>query len=87
MINILNSFRSILVNAGMIVIGRVIGAVISMILYYFIAKYYGPEMVGLIGLVGSIAILIGMVGTLGFHISILRFIPEYEVKHSKKIHT
>ena len=41
-------------------------------------------MVGLIGLVGSIAILIGMVGTLGFHISILRFIPEYEVKHSKK---
>lgn len=84
MINILNSFRSILVNAGMIVIGRVIGAVISMILYYFIAKYYGPEMVGLIGLVGSIAILIGMVGTLGFHISILRFIPEYEVKHSKK---
>ena len=82
--NIFQSFRSVLLNAGMIVLGRIFGALISMLLYYFIANYSGPEMIGLIGLVGSIAILIGMIGTFGFHISILRFIPEYEVKFSKK---
>jgi len=47
-----------------------------------VARIYGPEMTGVLGIIGAAALLFAYPAASGFQIAILRIIPEYKSKYS-----
>ena len=78
---LIKSFFEILRSASLTLIGRIMAAFLGLTVSIIIARTYGPEMTGLLGIIGAAALLFAYPAAAGFHIAVLRFIPEYKTKY------
>jgi O-antigen/teichoic acid export membrane protein len=75
-------FFEILSAASLTLIGRIIAALLGLTVSIIIARTYGPEMTGFLGVVSAGALLFAYPSAAGFQTAVLRFIPEYNAKYS-----
>ena len=75
-------FFEILSAATLTLVGRLIASILGLSVSIIIARTYGPEMTGFLGLVGAAALLFAYPAAFGFQASVLRIIPEYKSKYS-----
>ena len=61
---------------------RVISTIFAMVTSIIIARFFGPEMVGIVALINSFLLLVTIFTVMGTGTSILRLIPEHIVKFS-----
>ena len=74
-------FFEILSAATLTLIGRIIASILGLSVSIIIARTYGPEMTGFLGVVSAVALLFAYPAASGFQASVLRIIPEYKAKY------
>ena len=67
--------------AFLTLIGRIIASILGLSVSIVIARIYGPEMTGFLGIIGAAALLFAYPAAFGFQASVLRIIPEYKSKY------
>lgn len=80
--NTAKAFLEIFSAATLTLIGRIFASVLGLIVSIIIARKFGPEMTGFLGIVGAWALLFAYPAAFGFQASILRLIPEFRSKYS-----
>ena len=77
-----HKFSEIL-TGSVFALGAKIGAtLLALITSVIIARFYGPEMMGILAMINSVVVLVTIFTVLGTNISILRLIPEHAAKYS-----
>ena len=82
---LIKPFFDILRSASLTLIGRIVAALLGLAVSIIIARTYGPAMTGFLGIIGAAALLFAHPAAAGFHIAVLRFIPEYKTKYPNYI--
>lgn len=59
--------------------GRLIAAILGLLVSLIIGRVYGSTMIGFLGIVNSIVLLASIPARMGFGVSVMRFIPEYKL--------
>ncbi|MDC1016401.1 oligosaccharide flippase family protein [Planktomarina temperata] len=75
-------FFELVSAATLTFIGRLIASILGLSVSIVIARTYGPDMTGFLGIVGASTILFAYPAAFGFQASVLRIIPEYRAKYS-----
>ncbi|WP_345972464.1 flippase [Sulfurimonas diazotrophicus] len=76
-------FKEIIRGSILAFSAKVLATGFGLISSLIIARYYGPDVVGIVAIINSILLIFGIVGLMGHNTSILRLIPEYTEKHSE----
>lgn len=78
-----NNFKELLSGSLITFVLKVLGMFLSYLVLKLISSNYGAEGVGIYGLSNKILRAVGLTCALGFNISVLRYVGEYNVKKNK----
>lgn len=77
-----DSFSEILLGSSWALSSKIVSTVISFVLTVITARYYGPDIIGIVAILNTFLMLATTLTVLGTNTSILRLIPEYISKYS-----
>ncbi len=75
-------FKEIIKGSGLILSGKIMATGLGVISSLIIARYYGPDVMGIVAIINSVVAIVLIFGSMGMNTAILRLIPEYIEKYS-----
>jgi|SaaInlLV_10m_DNA_2_1039722.scaffolds.fasta_scaffold00838_12 O-antigen/teichoic acid export membrane protein len=76
------SFKDLFKSSSIVMIAKVFGVILGFITNIIIARNYGADTVGMVALVNSFITIVSLFVLFGTNTSILKLIPQYQVKYS-----
>ncbi len=74
--------KEIIKGSGLVFLGKIMATGLGLVSSLIVARYYGPEVVGIVAIINSIVAIALVLGCMGMNTAILRLIPEYIEKYS-----
>ncbi len=76
------NFNEILVGSFFSMFAKAGSMISALIVSMIVARVYGADMVGILGIINSFAMILGVIALMGTNTAILRLIPEHMINYS-----